>query len=372
MRIIAAFALTVIASATPAAAAGLWSSGKADRVEAIVERYLDHNQPMALSVGVSLDGELVVARGWGEARPGLKADVDTLYQIGSLTKQFTAAGVLTLMEREAEKPAATALSLDRPLRDLFGRATAWEVAGAPPITVRSLLTMTSNLPNFTKQPPPETDPWGAIPASRLLTEVKKLTPNGWPNSFSYSNTSYFLLSEIIEMRAPPASRGVDASAYREFLQTELFQPAGMTRTGFAGHVPAAEVAVPQRRRDIGFDKPDWFKGSGDIVSSVADIFAWDKALMQGNVVSPETRELMFSRQAPITPLLAYGMGFYVERVPGLRIFSHSGTVPGYTAFNAIIVELGKPGWISVTILTNSDGLEDLPKLADELAVVALE
>lgn len=369
MRVIAAFTL-ILATAGPAVSAGLWTSRKADRVEAIVERYVELNGPMAVSVGVSLDGQLMVARGWGDARPGVKADKDTLYQIGSLTKQFTAAGVLTLIEREAGTPAS--LTLDRPLHDLFDGASAWELPGAPPITVRSLLTMTSNLPNFTKEAPPETDPWGAIPAARLLTQLKKLTPTGWPNSFAYSNTSYFLLSEIIEMRAPPRADAPTGSGYREFLQTALFAPAGMARTGFAGYVAETDVATPQRRRHVGYDKPDWFKGSGDIVSSVADIFAWDKALMQGNVISDQTRELMFSRQAPITPLLAYGMGFYVERVPGLRIFSHTGTVPGYTAFNAILLEQGKPGWISITILTNRDGLDDLPKLADELALVALE
>lgn len=370
MRVIAALTLTMFASAGPAVAAGPWHPQKSERVSAIVERYVDQNGPMAVSVGVSLGGELVVARGWGEARPGVKADKDTLYQIGSLTKQFTAAGVLTLIEREAGQPAS--LSLDRPLRDLFDGASAWELPGAPPLTVRSLLTMTSNLPNFTRHPPPETDPWGAIPAARLLTEIKKLSPTAWPNSFSYSNTSYFLLSEIIEMRAAERSAATPGGGYRGFLRSELFAPAGMARTGFAGDLPEADVATPHRRRYVGYDKPDWFKGSGDIVSSVADIFAWDKALMQGKVVSEEARELMFSRQAPITPLLAYGMGFYVERVPGLRIFSHTGTVPGYTAFNAILLEHGKPGWISITILTNRDGLDNLPKLADELAHVALE
>lgn len=370
MRAIAALVLTFFASASTALAAGVWSVSKTDRIAALVEHYLETHSPMAISVGVSVGGELVVARGWGEARPGVGADENTLYQIGSLTKQFTAAGVLTLIEREAGRPGA--LSLDRPLRDLFDNTSGWQVVGAPPITVRSLLTMTSSLPNFTKEPPPETDPWGAIPAQRLLSEVKKLAPTGWPNSFAYSNTSYFLLSEILEMRAQDSGSGDKGGGYREFLARELFEPAGMTRTGFVGQIPEQELATPHLRRDVGFGKPDWFKGSGDMVSSIADLFAWNAALMNSSVISREAREQMFTAQAPITPLLAYGMGVYVERVPGLRIFSHTGSVPGYTSFNALILESGKPRWISVTILANSDGLADLPKLADDLAVVALE
>ncbi len=378
MRVLTALVSMVVwgLAAMPSTAAGPWSQSKSQRVDDIVAQFLASrepaHQPPALSVGVGVGGELVVAKGWGNAQPGAVADADTLYQIGSLTKQFTAAGVLKLIERDAGAAMASEpLTLDRPLRQLFDGVTNWEMPGAPPITVRSLLTMTSNLPNFTAEPPPESDPWGAMPASRLLGEVKKLAPTAWPNSFSYSNTSYFLLSEIIEMRAGGQMPVDGASQYREFLRSELFTPAGMVHTGFASELEA-EVATPHYRRHARFGKPDWFKGSGDVVSSVRDLFAWDKALMEQRVVSPRVRELMFTPSAPITPSLSYGMGFYVERAPGLEIYSHSGTVPGYTAFNAIVVEKGKPGWIGVTILTNSDGIEDLQRLADAIVVVALE
>lgn len=378
MRVLSVVALAAFWSATsaPSHAAGAWSRSKSERVDTIVSRFLhdreNAHKPPALSAGVSVNGDLVVAKGWGEALPDVLADAETRYRIGSLTKQFTAAAVLSLIERDAGAAMATApLTLDRPLRELFDGVTSWEVAGAPPITVRSLLTMTSNLPNFTSAPLPDTDPWGAMPASRLLSEVKKLAPTAWPNSFSYSNTSYFLLSEIIEMRSP--LRGDEATShYRDYLKTELFVPAGMSRTGFASTEQSADVAVPHYRRHVPFGNPDWFKGSGDVVSTVTDLFAWDKALMEGRVVSRRTRDLMFTPSSPVSPSLAYGMGFYVERAPGLLIYSHSGTVPGYTAFNAIIQEDGKPGWISVTILTNSDGIEDLQRLADDLVVVALE
>lgn len=380
MRILPALSIALIGllAASSAHAAGPWTDTKSRKIDAIVERYLsrldDDLRPSALSVGVGLNGHLVVAKGWGDARPGVSADAATLYQIGSLTKQFTAAAILKLMhQNRVRSPSATGLTLDRPLRDLFDGVSSWEQPGAPALTVRSLLTMTSNLPNFTKAPPPDADPWGAMPASRLLGEVKKLTPTGWPNSFSYSNTSYFLLSEILEMQSgPPVSPGED-SRYRAYLRSEIFAPAGMKATAFAGDaLPYRNIAEPTYHRHVGFGKPDWFKGSGDIVSSVEDVFAWDKALMEDRVVPRQVRDEMFAPQARITPTLAYGMGVYVERAPGLKIYSHSGTVPGYTAFNAIIREDGEPGWISVTVLTNSDGLKDLQRLADQFAVVALE
>ena len=377
MRAFAAlvFAALLAAAASPAEAAGAWSTGKSAEVDHIVTRFLrfrhPHSaRPPAISVGVSVGGELVVAKGWGEAQPGIAADANTVYQIGSITKQFTAAAVLKLIEREASLSGAAApLTLDRPLRELFDGVETWETPGAPPITVRSLLTMTSNLPNFTHEPLPSIDPWGAIPADRLLTAIKKLKPKAWPNSFSYSNTSYFLLSEIIEMRSVRGARG----GYRDFLRSELLEPASMHSSGFVGDLPPFVLtAKPYYRRRPAYHQPDWFKGSGDVASSVADLFAWDKALMEGRVVSPAVRDLMFSAAAPISPTLSYGMGFYVEHPRNLDIFSHSGTVPGFTAFNVIVQERGKPGWISVTILTNSDGVGNLQRLADAIVVVALQ
>ena len=361
-----------------AAAATPWSKYKTDKVESIVDRYFEfytsQHGPMALSIGVSVAGKLVVSKGWGDARPGLAADGDTRYQIGSLTKQFTAAGILKLTE-DKRFPAEERLTLEQPVGSIFGGATSWQLAGAPPITIRSLLTMTSKLPNFTRDPPPETDPWGAMPADRLLSEIKKWSPTGWPNSFTYSNTSYFLLSEVIERQCVGgrADHGV-CGGYQPFLKEALFVPAGMKRTGFAGDMPHGSIAEPnfQRHGRPAFGHPDWFKGSGDIVSSVRDIFAWDRALMEGDILSKRARKAMFTPWARITPSLAYGMGFYVERAPGMTIYSHSGTVPGYTAFNAIIVEDDDPSWISVTVLTNCDGITDLQRMADSLAIVALE
>lgn len=381
MRYVASlvFAILMAASlAANAAAATAWSKHKSDKVESIVDRffefYTSQHGPLALSIGVSVAGKLVVSKGWGEARPGLAADGNTLYQIGSLTKQFTAAGILKLVDDE-RFAASERLTLDQPVSSIFGGPTQWQLAGAPPITVRSLLTMTSKLPNFTRDPPPETDPWGAMPADRLLNEIKKWSPTGWPNSFTYSNTSYFLLSEIIERQCavPNNALGI-CGGYQPFLRHSLFAPAGMSRTGFAGDIAYGPVAEPhyQRHGRPAFGHPDWFKGSGDIVSSVRDIFSWDKALMEGDILSDRARQAMFTPWARITPSLAYGMGFYVERAPGMTIYSHSGAVPGYTAFNAIIVEDDAPGWISVTVLTNCDGITDLQRMADALAIVALE
>lgn len=379
MRAVVAVAIALIVAcvAPGVQAAGVWTPDKTAKVKDLVELFLKrsgpsnaHRPPPAMSVGVGINGRLEVADGWGDARPGVKADARTVYHIGSLTKQFTAAAILKLVERDAASTVSLApLSLDRPLRDLFDGVEHWEMPGAPPLTVRSLLTMTSSLPNYTRDPPSSSDPWGAIAADRLLGELKKMKPTAWPNGFAYSNTSYFLLSEIIEMRAnADSSRG----NYRDFLRRELFEPVGMSSTGFGDRSAAGVMARPHYRRAPTFVQPDWMKGSGDMTSNVVDLFQWDKALMEGHAVSPEIRALLFQPATVVTPRLSYGMGFYIERPDKLDIYSHSGTVPGYTAFNAIVRERDNADWISVSILTNSDSVEDLQRLADAIVIVALD
>jgi CubicO group peptidase (beta-lactamase class C family) len=375
MRLVLAGILAALAFDGAAGAEFLWSDGKSSQVDAlVVAHHMAPNAPPAaevpsLSLVVGIDGRIVLAKGYGSAAPGLAASPNTVYHIGSLSKQFTAAAVLSLVERGAMAPALGApLSLDTRVRLMFEDAERWEPAGQAPMTVRSLLTMTSNLPNFTRRPPPASDPWGMMPAPRLLSEIKKLVPSGWPNSFEYSNTSYFLLAEIVE--AMSATKDGNRGGYRGYLRG-MFARAGMDRTGFIGdYAEGSELAAPHFRRKPAFMQRDWLKGSGDVASSVLDIFAWTKALMEGGIVSESSRELTFSEAARVTPTQYYGMGWFVAEEDGFHEFSHSGSVPGFTSFDAIVRSHDKRSWASVTILTNSDGVEGLDVLARDIIRIA--
>jgi CubicO group peptidase (beta-lactamase class C family) len=349
-----------------------WSAQKAAQVDALITHYLRPQRllgdrpPPALSVAIGVNGKLVAAKGYGEARPSVAATERTVYHIGSLTKQLTAAAVLRLIEEGAQAPVTGAtMTLDTEMRAVFEGVGSWTAPDEPSITVRSLLTMTSNLPNFTRRPPPSVDPWGAVSAPRLLHELKQLSPHGWPHSFEYSNTSYFLLAQAIE--AVRRSSGVETPGYRDYIRASVLVPAGMTQTGFVdAYVPGSDLAMPHYRRRPAFAKPDWLSGCGDMASNVLDMFAWNKALMAGRVIGAESREAMFSDGGRVGPMTYYGMGWFVEHENGVDIYSHSGSVPGFTSYNAIVVRPGTSSWFSVTLLTNSDGIEGLDQLADDL------
>lgn len=368
--------------AASSSAAAAWSPAKAADADVIVERFLNHlnaSHPdlpeAALSLAIGSRSSLLLTKGYGEAAPGVPASAHTVYHIGSIAKQFTAAAVLDLIARHAHLRDGTLLGLDLALAEIFDGVNHWTSHGTgarrQAVTLRTLLTMTSNLPNFTSRPPPATNPWGRIGAPELLSEVKKMRPWGWPNTFEYSNTSYFLLAEVIEEAVTPGE--TRPRAYYDYLRRNIFSRAHLRETGFIGDdVRGVQIALPVGRRLPIFDQPSWLKGSADMTSSAADLFSWNTAFMEGRVLPPEFSALMITGAGRVSPEIYYGMGWFVEYGHGHEMFSHAGMVPGYTSINMIAAETGGDrGWTSVTLLLNTDVAPDeLQNLAKELMRLA--
>jgi D-alanyl-D-alanine carboxypeptidase len=350
------------------ARAASWSDEKARRAQAIAENFLNPRgaapiRPPALSIAIGMDGKLLYAGGVGSAGLGREATADTVYRIGSVTKQFTAAAILRMIEQKALAPRTNQpITLDTDIGDMFEGTEDWHVEGQNPITLRALLNMTSNLPNFTRRPPEAVDPWGTVHATVLLKELKKQKPWGWPGTFEYSNTSYFILAEILE-----AARWKDGQPhpYERVLANEIFAVAGMTSTDFTGY-RIDRMAIPAYHRRAAFSNRDWLKGSGDAASTVVDLFHWNAALMGDKILSRDMREQMMGEGGRVTPTLYYAMGWFVDENDGWKRYFHSGSVPGFTSFNCIVQNSRGGQWISVTLLTNSDGIEGLDELAADL------
>ncbi len=364
-----------------------WSPDRASHADDLVARFLagvnasaENDSKAALSLAIGTQRGQLFAKGYGERAPGVPATAHTIYHVGSLAKQFTAAAVLDLIGRAAHLRDGTPLTLDLALSRVFDGVEHWPGMeaenGKQPVTLRSLLSMTSNLPNFTRIPPASADPWGRIGAPELLSQLKKMKPSGWPNTFEYSNTSYFLLSEVIEEAVVPGEG--HPHAHQDYLARTIFPRAHLAETGFVGDPRLEMVAAqPIHRSQPVFDKPDWLKGSADIASSAADLYAWNKAFMTGAILPLELRDVMLSDSARVTPSLYYGMGWFIEHRDGRDVYFHSGRVPGYTSYNLIAAKTGHDGkrqdeWTSVTLLVNTDVAEGLENLADDLLRLASE
>jgi CubicO group peptidase (beta-lactamase class C family) len=315
-------------------------------VDALAEDFQSRGGQPAIAYGVVADGGLVHARGLGERWvDGPAPDELTVFRIASMTKSFTAAAVLLLRDEGA-------LRLDDPAEVYVPELTGvCALASSAPVTIRQLLTMTAGLPTD--------DPWGDRLQGQPLAEFAEFLAGGasfaWAPGirFEYSNLGYAILGRVIA-----AASGED---YVEFVLTRLFQPLGMTATGF----DADEFHPDQLARGYQGKARAWqelamapsgaFAPMGGIFSCVSDLALWVSGFLAA--FGPEDEQAsgphplritslreMQSAQAAIPPAafirapggLAggeppnYGFGLFIEEDPvhGV-VVQHSGGYPGF-------------------------------------------
>jgi len=273
------------------------------------------------SMAVAEGREVVLAAGYGLAdrEAGVAMTADTGVDIGSLTKQLTAALILAL---EAEGR----LAVDDPLGRYFDSVPADKEA----ITLHHLLTHTSGLPSTLFG---DTEPVGrdALVSAALASDL--VAPPG--ERFSYSNLGYSLLAAIVEK--------VTGETYGEALRQRVLQPAGLERTGYRlPDTAAARVAHGYRSgKDVGSPAdrvlaPDgeayWgLRGNGGLISTANDMIRWHLALAENDVLAPEVRSKLFAPhvEQPTGYGSHYGYGWFIDAKAGRAL--HGGSDGTFTA-----------------------------------------
>jgi CubicO group peptidase (beta-lactamase class C family) len=257
-------------------------------------------------------GKVVAACGVGSAdlKGRQRVTPGTLFEIASATKQFTGAAVVLLVDRGK-------LELDDPIAD--------HLPGVPEdcraITVRHLLQHTSGIPGTNSAGRGDR-------VEQVLPSFLKGGPRHPPGThWEYWNQGYALLSEIIARAA-----GQD---YVTFCKRNLFAPAGMKATCFTGDKPprGAKVAVGRSARGqprSALDHPYGsygfqYRGMGGAVTSVWDLWRWDRALHGAEVLSADAKAALFR-----PGLKGYALGWYVKKGrDGRLVQSHGGSVRGF-------------------------------------------
>jgi CubicO group peptidase (beta-lactamase class C family) len=266
------------------------------------------------AVLVSNQGEILLNHGYGLAdrSNNLPNRSDTVFNLGSVTKQFTAAAILRL-EMQGR------LSLSDSIARFFNEVPP-EKQG---VTIHHLLTHTAGIPLFSGE--------DYEAAGRDETVVKTLnTPLAFEpgTAYGYSNTGYSLLAAVIEI--------VSGQAYEAFLAEQLFQPAGMEWTGYRlpGWEPAslARGYVAGQDRGIPIEKifPSWnVMGNGEMLSTTTDLYRWHLALKTDQVLSGTAKQKLW------TPFLQeYACGWRVHESEDGRIVEHNGA--GDTGMSALL------------------------------------
>ena len=277
---------------------------------------------VGLSLAVVKDGKLIKAKGYGFANLELKvqATPETVYNIASIGKQFTATAIMLLVEEGK-------MGLDDKITNhLSGLPPAWS-----PVTVRQLLTHTSGIKDYP-----------ALPDFRKLTRSPVTTSDlvqmlaAYPLEFSpgekwsYCNTGYHLLAAIIEK--------VSHRPYADFLKERIFAPLGMDSTRpYDWQSIITNRASPYSWENGGLRNADyldysWAFGAGAEASTVLDTVKWDAALSTDKILPKKRWEEMWAAvRLNDGSSFPYGFGWHVQTAPDDpgRVVWHGGGDPGF-------------------------------------------
>jgi CubicO group peptidase (beta-lactamase class C family) len=274
--------------------------------------------------------------GYADLATAIPAAADTVYQIASLTKQFTAAAIMQLVEQGR-------IGLDDPLSRFYPQAPeTWQG-----VTVHQLLSHTSGIPDVGERAPEEGGRASVSSPSSVGELIEALRDDElWfepGTQFKYGNSGYRLLAGIIE-----EVTGNRAEAY---FQAHLLEPLGLEST-FACYTNYELMAqgyqiVDGSLQPILFHDPAQAVGSSGLCSTAEDLVAWQQALSGGRVVRPESYQKM------ITPTelagvgqVPYGYGLGV----GQGVVAHGGSLPGFRAWMVYYPEED----LALVILSNTD------------------
>lgn len=328
------------------------------RIDAIVEAPIKEGKVAGTSVAVVHKGQTIVAKGYGKAdlEWDIPAPPDATYEIGSVTKQFTAAAMLLL--RDEGK-----LSLDD---DLTKYLPSYPTQGHR-IELKRLLNHTSGIKGYT-----EMQEFGDFmrldkPKDSLVT-LFGAKPFDFPPGEEqiYNNSAFFLLGLVIEK--------VSGQSYAEFVQQRLFDRVGMPnsyycseRTLVKRHAHGYDVQKGQFVLK-GFIDHDWPYAAGSLCSNTTDLVAWNRALHGGKVLSPASYQEMTTAGVlnDGTPI-RYGYGISVADLGNRRVIGHGGGINGFLSESQYYPDDD----LIVVVLQNTNGAPNPRDTAKRIAEAVL-
>ena len=327
---------------------------RADSVDDYLRTEMSRRHIPGLSVAVVRDGKVVKVQGYGLADVKAKtpASPETVYEIASLTKQFTAAAILTLAQQGklgTEDPVSKYIP-DTP--------EAWRG-----LTLRMLLNQTSGLPNYGDGL--DGAGWRKTYSEAAFVRLAAARPLHFPpgTRFEYSNTNYHLLGLVIEKAG--------GKAYGDYLHRTFWGPLGMTATRLYGE------AAPGKARGYLWDGrrvlPSRFQvsptlqiGDSGVLSTVGDLAKWSAALDGDALLTPASKALLWTPPTlPSGASTRYAAGWIAALPDGRRLLWHNGALS--TGFSGAFLRFPDDK-LTVVALTN---LLDLPGLQNSQPMYAL-
>jgi CubicO group peptidase (beta-lactamase class C family) len=288
------------------------------RVDEFVRAEMAREKVPGVAVAIVDHGSVVKAEGYGLANVehGVPVRADTMFQSGSLGKQFTAATVMTLVEEGK-------IGLEDSIAKYFPEAPEPFRA----ITVRHLLTHTSGIPDYTEGTIDLRRDYGEDELAKLAFGLKLEFAPG--SRWNYSNTGYLMLGVLVHRAS--------GRFYGDVLRDRVFAPLGME----TARIISEEDIVPHRAAGYRLVKgelknQEWVApklnttADGSLYFTVLDLVAWDKGLRAGAVLKPESWAAIFQ---PVRlnsgKTFPYGFGWSIEEAGGRPLIEHGGSWQGF-------------------------------------------
>ncbi|HEY2825152.1 MAG TPA: serine hydrolase domain-containing protein [Gemmatimonadales bacterium] len=355
---LALLCLVSSASAPLAAQAPGARTQRLARVDSIIKDYLRNGLVPSVAVAIVQRGDTLMLKGFGLADRSANraAGPATVYEIGSITKQFTASGILRLVEQGK-------VGLDD---DVSRYVPSFPLQGHH-VTVHQLLNHTSGIHNYTNEAfwAPH---WAEdLSPDSILGFVAKDTFDFAPGTrHSYSNSGYLLLGMIIER--------VTGKPYAAFLGEQFFTPLKLRHTSYCPSHPAdTSFALGYTEQNGQVVRAAYLSmthpfAAGAICSTARDLAVWQAALHGGRVLAPASYARMIAPDVlPDGTRLHYGFGLGIEKMNGHPMIDHGGGINGFTTaamyFPADV--------LNVVVLTNTDNSGNPTLLAGTIARAVL-
>lgn len=347
--------LALLAVPALAAASAPPSSALPTSDEELV-RYVDQllastypaDQPGAVAL-VTRDGRTLLRKAYGVAdlELGVPLRPDMVFEVGSVTKQLTAAAILMLQERGK-------LSV----QDDITRYLPDYPTHGQKITLEHLLTHTSGIPSYTGMAEWLARVRDDLTLAQVIDLFKDKPLEFAPGErWAYNNSGYILLGAVIEK--------VSGKSYEDFVEQEIFAPLGMTRSSYGsfsevvpGRVRGYESAAggPRNARAVSMST---FHAAGALLSTADDLARWEQALADGKLLAPGSLAQMLTPMKVRSGLSTkYGYGWGVWEYAGTRIAEHAGDIFGFLS-QVLVVPSER---LVVILLSNNPGQGPGPDL----------
>ena len=342
-----------------------WTSG----IDKIVLEAINSGKVAGISIGIAFGKNKTYYKGFGKA--DLELDVPTpdnaIYEIGSVTKQFTAAAILKLAEEgkiDLNADIRKYLGSDAKFSDRKGYNTQGHI-----IPVIRLLDHTSGIKGYTEMPSARPLFVQDLPRDSLVSLFSE-HPFDFPpgEQMIYNNSAYFLAGLIIEK--------VSGKTYADYVEENFFKPLGMDNSSYCSN----QAIWKNRAHGYDTDKETGemiHKGylvhsipyaAGSLCSTVKDLVKWNQALHNGGILSNSVyRQMITPGQLNDGTVLRYAQGLGLTKVANRKAIHHGGGINGFLSQSLYFPEED----LTVVVLANTAGPISPSELAENIAIEIL-